>query len=446
MSLKTKILGLFKYDPDKDGASTFNIKQALNDNWDKLDNEVAARVKTTELAEKVKQTVKDGSLTAADLGAEKASEVSTHNTAENAHSALFQAVNSAAAAAKSAADTVQTNLNTHTANKNNPHNVTADQVGAAAKDLSNVQFGLAFEEASLPISTPCSVCYGNGKFVAVAYDSNNAAYSTDGITWTVATLPISTTCSVCYGNGKFVAVADGSNNAAYSTDGITWTVATLPSSAITWCSVCYGNGKFVAVAYGSNKAAYSTDGITWTVATLPSSARWHSVCYGNGKFVAVATSSNKAAYSTDGITWTVATLPSSATWYSVCYGNGKFVAVARDSNKAAYADTSLSIVEQLCGAGMVRVQRISYVGTGVTGTNFPTVLTFDFEPKVIFFATGVGTRFMPIVREKTSDTLFWNNSSYTQFTWEGNTLKLQGRDAYFQMNSKNTEYIAYAFG
>lgn len=69
MSLKTKILGLFKYDPDKDGASTFNVKQALNDNWDKLDNEVAARVKTTELAAEVKKTVKGGSLTASDLGA-----------------------------------------------------------------------------------------------------------------------------------------------------------------------------------------------------------------------------------------------------------------------------------------------------------------------------------------------------------------------------------------
>lgn len=69
MSLKTKILGLFKYDPDKDGASAFNVKQALNDNWDKLDNEVAARVKTTELAAEVKKTVKGGSLTASDLGA-----------------------------------------------------------------------------------------------------------------------------------------------------------------------------------------------------------------------------------------------------------------------------------------------------------------------------------------------------------------------------------------
>ena len=74
MSLKTKILGLFKYDTDKDGASTFNIKQALNDNWDKLDNEVAARVKTTELASEVKKTVKGGSLTASDLGAVSAAD------------------------------------------------------------------------------------------------------------------------------------------------------------------------------------------------------------------------------------------------------------------------------------------------------------------------------------------------------------------------------------
>ena len=69
MSLKTKILGLFKYDPDKDGASTFNIKQALNDNWDTLDAEVGARVKSDELAAKVKESVKSGGLTAADLGA-----------------------------------------------------------------------------------------------------------------------------------------------------------------------------------------------------------------------------------------------------------------------------------------------------------------------------------------------------------------------------------------
>lgn len=93
MSKTTKNLGLFEYEKDKDGASTFNIEQALNGNWDKLDNEVAARVKTAELAAEVKKVVKDGSLTAADLGADPtgaaANAVSTHNTSASAHSAQF---------------------------------------------------------------------------------------------------------------------------------------------------------------------------------------------------------------------------------------------------------------------------------------------------------------------------------------------------------------------
>lgn len=120
MSKTTKNLGLFEYEKDKDGASTFNIEQALNDNWDKLDNEVAARVKTTELASEVKKTVKGGSLTASDLGAVSAKDkgkaggiaglgadgkvpssqlpamnyegkgaVDTHNKSSTAHKALF---------------------------------------------------------------------------------------------------------------------------------------------------------------------------------------------------------------------------------------------------------------------------------------------------------------------------------------------------------------------
>lgn len=120
MSKTTKNLWLFEYEKNKDGASTFNIEQALNGNWDKLDNEVAARVKTTELASEVKKTVKGGSLTASDLGAVSAKDkgkaggiaglgadgkvpssqlpamnyegkgaVDTHNKSTTAHKALF---------------------------------------------------------------------------------------------------------------------------------------------------------------------------------------------------------------------------------------------------------------------------------------------------------------------------------------------------------------------
>lgn len=42
MSILTKFLGLFKYDPKTDGAETFRIDKALNDNWDKLDEHLTS--------------------------------------------------------------------------------------------------------------------------------------------------------------------------------------------------------------------------------------------------------------------------------------------------------------------------------------------------------------------------------------------------------------------
>ena len=195
-----------------------------------------------------------------------------------------------------------------------------------------------------------SVCYGNGKFVAVAYNSNYFAYSTDGINWTEGTISSTSRkwSSVCYGNGKFVAVAQNTNYFAYSTDGITWTEGTISETSRYWYSVCYGNGKFVAVAYQSNYFAYSTDGINWTEGTISSTSRkWSSVCYGNGKFVAVTSnSSNYFAYSTDGITWTERRISNtSRPWMSVCYGNDKFVAVAYNSNYFAYSTDGINWTE-----------------------------------------------------------------------------------------------------
>ncbi|MDO5304527.1 MAG: hypothetical protein Q4E87_03000 [bacterium] len=38
MTKYTEKLNLFEYEPDKDGKKTFKITQALNDNWDKIEN------------------------------------------------------------------------------------------------------------------------------------------------------------------------------------------------------------------------------------------------------------------------------------------------------------------------------------------------------------------------------------------------------------------------
>ena len=118
MASKTTNYGLNKHSPQ----DFYNV-EARNENWDKIDTElknnidaVNARVKTAELAAEVKKVAKDGSLTAADLGAEKAgaaaalekkmdalgagdvgadptgaaaNAVSAHNTSTSAHSAQF---------------------------------------------------------------------------------------------------------------------------------------------------------------------------------------------------------------------------------------------------------------------------------------------------------------------------------------------------------------------
>ena len=192
-----------------------------------------------------------------------------------------------------------------------------------------------------------SVCYGNGKYVAVVYNSNIMAYSTDGINWTEGNMPSSQNWySVCYGNGKFVAVAQNTNVIAYSTNGINWTEGNMLNDQYLWRPVCYGNDKFVAISNTSNIMAYSTDGINWTQGNMPSSKYWQSVCYGNGKYVAVAQNSTTMAYSTDGISWTQGTMPSIRNWWSVCYGNGKFVVVAtNNSNIMAYSTDGISWTE-----------------------------------------------------------------------------------------------------
>ncbi|KZL93565.1 hypothetical protein [Clostridium magnum] len=41
MASNTPNLNLYKADPSVDGNSTFNIKQMLNDNWDKIDSDKA---------------------------------------------------------------------------------------------------------------------------------------------------------------------------------------------------------------------------------------------------------------------------------------------------------------------------------------------------------------------------------------------------------------------
>lgn len=136
MSKLTEVLKLLCYDPETDGAYTFNIPKALNENWEKIDAAVAGKFSREDIAEEIKKAVEDGSLIAGDLGAVSEDMVGAPNgvagldeTGKVPESQLpeldFDPSGSAAA--------VQQQLEAHTASKNNPHGVTAAQVGAFTK-------------------------------------------------------------------------------------------------------------------------------------------------------------------------------------------------------------------------------------------------------------------------------------------------------------------------
>lgn len=143
-----------------------------------------------------------------------------------------------------------------------------------------------------------TLAYGNGTLVAVGDNSPEygAIYSNNSTHYGFRKANLTKNknwSSVCYGNGKFVAVAKDSNTAAYSEDGISWTLTEMPTSS-GWGSVCYGNGKFIATSFSQGLFAYSIDGVNWISDTYPGGAQTKQVpvTYGAGKFVAVCNESS----------------------------------------------------------------------------------------------------------------------------------------------------------
>jgi len=144
---------------------------------------------------------------------------------------------------------------------------------------SSVIAGYNWEPVNSNITTQLnSVCYGNGKYVAVGL-SGVVLYSTDGEIWTKATTGRTHTFNwVCYGNGKFVATKGGANSTdleriAYSTDGINWNYVNIPiggQTSNTYRSlnkIFFYNNYYVAFTNTSDYndiMCISSNGINWS--------------------------------------------------------------------------------------------------------------------------------------------------------------------------------------
>lgn len=157
------------------------------------------------------------------------------------------------------------------------------------KTAASADGGAWVEKPTLPTVTGywSAVVYGNGKFIAFSTGGDTVYSTDDGETWsakiaaTESGLPAGIHKAV-YGGNRFAAVSGGnsdSNKAAWSKDGVSWTAVTLPATT-GWQDVTYGKGVFVAVA--EDTAAWSEDGAAWTAATLPAlqtGASWAAVTF-----------------------------------------------------------------------------------------------------------------------------------------------------------------------
>lgn len=171
--------------------------------------------------------------------------------------------------------------------------------------------------------------YGDGKFIACAYNSNQAYYSTDLTNWNSLTLPVSGYwSSSIYANGLFI--ISGGNTYITSTDGTNWTPRTFPNSLSVY-KLAYGNGIFVGVA--QNNVITSSDGINWTTTAVSNLSDISPIAFGNGLFVIPKyRNTYEVLYSTDGINWSTADSATNSYWARCTFGGGVFVAVDNEGN------------------------------------------------------------------------------------------------------------------
>ena len=195
---------------------------------------------------------------------------------------------------------------------------------ASLKTRFTTNLSFSKEENTMPSKSNWrDVCYGGGKYVAVATGSNMVAYSAMGSNWESSEIHESATHwnSVCYGNGVFVAV--GQDYFARSTDAITWAASPAVVEGRAFMCVRFLNGKFYAVGPGIYR---SSDGITWEKCNVSADKGYliESIAYGNGIYVGVT--ANYAVYSYDGLNWSYTPMPQGA-WRSIAFGNDVFIAL-----------------------------------------------------------------------------------------------------------------------
>lgn len=177
--------------------------------------------------------------------------------------------------------------------------ISEDGLNWTIKDLRDLIEGTTINSYSIA---------GNENILVIMGDSScQLLYSTDqGETWNTKLKMVDSISSyyrsVCYGNGKFIAIRNGSyQNGAISTDGINWQEIQFPSK-IQRYNIQY-NGSIFLISGSNGEINYSINGLDWQSSFIPDKIVRNKIRVDGNKFLLFANGDSQfnICYTEDGV-------------------------------------------------------------------------------------------------------------------------------------------------
>lgn len=359
MSTETERLHLFKYDPEVDGEEPFSISRALNENWDKIDEEFG-NYPTTEEAQDIAGQIAE----------------------EKAEAAARMRVEFLPDSKMMLSGIVSVDGATNMATTDDFFFLSSGGYPKFSKN--GIDWNTIFSVGKTNIYTAgkCAAAFNPSQS-----SSHTVYYTIDGEKWTSCTF--STTniglSGIFYANDILFIHPSGSFSQLFAINPANNTVRTITLPATDyWQSVIYYKGKYFAFGLSYMAVANDYSQSSWTRVTQPisdfTSALVNNVLFGFARSGA----SNVLMRSEDGETWTTHNFPVSGRWQLPVYGNNLYL--SRDGT----VSNLLKIAVSSDGKTWSYAQNQPPITSGISAIVFYNGYFIGYENETLFFSADAG--------------------------------------------------------